>query len=130
MAPIVRNGRECPGTVPFTSNVATDWLATYPTTAAMSAAHTATWGNPANTGGTGIWSAGSLSCNWTNVRSSTYGGANYNILPTYYNASTGYLNSGGSNTAATQVATYTYTVPFQAYQFNPGQTNQVRSARP
>ena len=107
--------------VPFTSNVATDWLSTYSTTTAMSHATSASWGNPANAGGTGIWSAGSLSWDWTNVRSSTYNGVNYNILPTYYNANTvGYLNSG-----ATQVATYTYTVPFQAYQFNPGQTNQV-----
>ena len=112
--------------VPFTSNVATDWVATYSTTTAMSHATSATWGNPANTGGTGIWSAGEMSWDWTNVRSSTYNGANYNILPTYYNATTGYLNSGGSNSAATQVATYTYTVPFQTYQLNPGQTNQVQ----
>ena len=106
--------------VPFTSNLATDWLSTFPTTAAMAAATHSTWGNAANVGGTTIWSAGNLSYNWTNVESSTYMGANWEYLPTYYSASTGYATSG-----ATNIATYTYTVPFQAYQFTPGHTNQV-----
>jgi len=109
--------------IPFTSNLATDWLSTYPTTTAMAAAHTASWGNAANTGGTSIWSAGAMSYNWTNVESSTYYGVNYEATPTYYLASTGYATSG-----ATQIATYTYTIPFQTYQYNVGQTNQVAVA--
>ena len=61
-----------------------------------------------------------MSWNDTGVESSTYNGVNYEEVPTYYKASTGYAYSG-----ATQIATYTYTVPFQAYQYNPGQTNQL-----
>jgi len=117
--------------IPFTSNVASDWLSTFPTTAAMAASTHATWGNAANTGGTTIWSAGNLSYNWTNVESSVYpttgawgvitgSGTNWEYVPTYYLGSTGYATSGGTN-----IATYTYTVPFQAYQFTPGHTNQV-----
>ncbi len=116
--------------IPFTSNVATDWLSTYPTSTVLAASHSATWGNAANTGGTGIWSAGQLSHNWTNVEGSSYAvplssnaanGDNFEILPTYYQSGTkDYLTSG-----ATQIATYITSVPFQAYQFNPGTTLQV-----
>ena len=102
--------------VPFTSNAATDWLATYPTTASVGSATSATWGNPANTGGTGIWSAGSLSYNWTNEAAAT-NNSGLQIIPTFYQASTGDLTSG-----STVEGTYIYTVPFQAYQFNPGTT--------
>ena len=102
--------------VPFTSNAATDWLATFPTTASVGAAASASWGNPANTGGHGIWSGGELSYNWTD-QAAGYNNGSLMLIPTYYAASTGYVNS-----ASTREATYTYTVPFQAYQFNPGST--------
>ncbi len=102
--------------VPFTSNAATDWLATFPTTASVGAATSATWGNPANTGGHGIWSAGELSYNWTD-KAAAVGNGSLMLVPTFYLPSTGYVNSG-----STIEATYTYTVPFQAYQFNPGTT--------
>ncbi len=108
MAPNVCNGRQRRAQ---TYNVANDWLTTYPTTTALNAATTATWGVGH------AWSAGQLSSNWTGNNSAVYNGPGFNILPTYYNPSTGYLNSGG-----TQVGTFTYTVPFQAYQLNPGST--------
>ncbi len=102
--------------IPFTSNAATDWLATFPTTASVGAATSASWGNPANTGGHGIWSAGELSYNWTD-KAAAVGNGSLMLVPTFYLPSTGYVNSG-----STIEATYTYTVPFQAYQFNPGTT--------
>ena len=95
-----------------TFNVSTDWLATYPTSTAILATHTATWG------GGGAWSAGVMSSNWANTQTTpTYQGPGYEDLTTYYNSTTSYLNSGAS-----VVATYTSTVPFQTYQLNPGST--------
>jgi hypothetical protein len=103
---------------PQTYNVASDWLATYPTSTALKSATTATWG-PTATSHAG-WSAGSMSSNWANnitgVNATT--GVGYEVLPTYYNPSTGYATSGSD----VRIATYTYTVPFQTYQFNPGAT--------
>ena len=61
-----------------------------------------------------------MSSNWANnitgVNATT--GVGYEVLPTYYNPSTGYATSGSD----VRIATYTYTVPFQTYQFNPGAT--------
>ena len=72
--------------VPFTSNVSTDWLATYPTTATMAAATSATWAGEE-------LELGQMSHNWTNFEgTSSPGGPNYEILPTYYNASSGYID--------------------------------------
>jgi PEP-CTERM motif len=96
-----------------TFNAATNWLATYPTTASVGAATTATWGAGS------AWSAGELSYNWTN-QAAAKGNSSLQSVPTFYLPSTGYLTSGTNG--ATQIATYTYTVPFQAYQFNPGAT--------
>ena len=46
------------------------------------------------------------------------GGSSLQVLTTYYNA-----NTTGDLTSGTEVrATFTYTVPFQAYQFDPGST--------
>ncbi len=95
-----------------TYDVSADWLTTYPTTTALNATHTATWGAGS------AWSAGQMSSNWANTQTdATYLGAGWESLPTYYNAMTGYLNSGSS-----VVGTYAYTVPFQTYQLNPGTT--------
>ncbi len=59
-----------------------------------------------------------MSSNFANTQTQpVLNGPGYESLPTYYNAMTGYLNSGAS-----VVATYTYTVPFQTYQLNPGTT--------
>ncbi len=90
-----------------------NWLSTYPTTTSIASATSATWG-------TGhVWSAGQMSSNFSNLQSTpAYQGAGYEDLTTYYNANTvGYLNSSDS-----VVASYTYTVPFQTYQLNPGTT--------
>ena len=71
-----------------------------------------------------------MSSNWSNspvcvspsYTSANQGGIGYNILSTYYKSnSTGYLTSGTA-TAPVITGTYTYTVPFQTYQFNPGTT--------
>jgi hypothetical protein len=97
----------------LTFNAATDWLATFPTTASVGAAHSATWG------GGSAWSGGELSYNWTNQPAAT-GNSSLQLIPTFYSPSTGYLTSGANG--ATKEATYSYTVPFQAYQFNPGAT--------
>jgi PEP-CTERM motif len=117
--------------IPQVYNVASDWLSTYATSTALKSATSATWG-PTATTHVG-WSAGSMSSNWSNspivlsptFSSATQNGVGYNTLATYYNASTGYLTSGtASATYSNQqnVATYTYTVPFQTYQLNPGAT--------
>ena len=42
--------------VPFTSNLASDWLATFPTTATLQTSNHASWGSPTNAGGPTIWS--------------------------------------------------------------------------
>jgi hypothetical protein len=86
-----------------TFNVASDWANTYPTTTALNAATIATWGP-----GTGdnVWAAGEMSLNWTNYNSQV------NTLSTYYSAT--------PTVASTSAATYTYTVPFQTYQLDPG----------
>jgi hypothetical protein len=97
-------------------NAASDWKATYANTAAVAASTSATWGN-AN--GPTAWSAGELSWNWTNQEAGN-GATSTQIIPTYYLPSTGYETNQSTNEA-----TYNYTVPFQAYTFNPGQTNQV-----
>jgi hypothetical protein len=101
---------------PQAYNVASDWLATYPTSTALASATTATWG-PTATSHAG-WSAGSLSSNWSNILSPNVGAAGYDVLTTYYLPSTGYTTSGSD----VHIGTYTYTVPFQAYQLNPGAT--------
>ena len=93
-----------------TYNVASDWGTTYPTTASIASTTSATWGAGS------VWSAGEMSFNVRQVA-----GTNSNNITSYYTANTvGYLNSGVGNTTAT----YTYTVPFQTYQLNPGQTIQ------
>lgn len=106
-------------------NVATDWAATYPTTNSVGALTSATWG-PTGAADKG-WSSGVFSWNWTNSTAVTFNPANNNVqyLATYYNPSTGYETSGS---ATNQVATFTYTVPFQAYQLNPGQTIHVATS--
>ncbi len=93
-----------------TYNAAKDWLTTFPTTASVGAATHATWGAGS------AWSGGELSYNWTD-QAAAKGNSSLQLIPTFYLPSTGYLNSG-----STIEATYTYTVPFQAYQFNPGTT--------
>ena len=92
-----------------TYNVASDWATTYPNTTVLNSATTATWGAG------GAWSAGELSFNWTNYSGQT------NTLQTYYSA-TPTVASATDNSST--VHTYTYTVPFQAYQLNPGATIQ------
>jgi hypothetical protein len=97
-------------------DAASDWRTTYANTAAVAASTHATWGN-AN--GANVWSAGELSWNWTNQEAGN-GATSTQTIPTYYLPSTGYETNQSTNEA-----TYSYTVPFQAYTFNPGQTNQV-----
>jgi PEP-CTERM motif len=100
-------------------NVATDWASTYPTSASVVASTSATWG-------TGhVWSAGVFSFNWTNESNVTFNPPNGNVqyLATYYNPTTAAETSAG-----TTVATFTYTVPFQAYQLNPGSTIHVATS--
>jgi len=92
-------------------NAAVDWHTTYATTAAVAAATQATWGAG------NVWSAGALSYNWTN-QEAVVGGSSLQQLTTYYNANT----TGNETSGATIKASFTYTVPFQAYQFNPGVT--------
>jgi hypothetical protein len=97
-----------------TYNAASDWLSTYANTTAVGASHSASWGAGS------AWSAGELSWNWTN-QIATVGNSSLQDVATYYTPNTvGYLTSG-----ATIKATYTYTVPFHAYQFNPGSSYQV-----
>ena len=104
-----------------TYNAANDWLATYPTTTSVNSATSATWG-PTATSHAG-WSAGGLSWNWTNESSVTTNNS-LQIIPTYYKSNTvGSLTSGSGG--GTVTATLTYTVPFQAYQYNPGTTYDV-----
>jgi hypothetical protein len=93
-----------------TYDMAGDWASTYAGTAAVAASSTPTWGAG------GAWAAGELSWNWTNQQA-VVGNSSLQALTTYYLPSTGYQTSG-----ATIQATYTYTVPFQAYQFTPGAT--------
>jgi hypothetical protein len=96
-----------------TYNAAADWLSTYGNTAAVVASNHASWGAG------NVWSAGELSYNWTN-QEAIVGGSSLQQLTTYYNANT----TGNETSGATIKATFTYTVPFQAYQFNPGVTFQ------
>lgn len=96
-----------------TYNAATNWLSTFPTTAAVASATSATWG-PGN-----VWSTGELSWNWTN-QAATTGNSSLQLIPTYYLPnSVGTVTNGNSLTAS-----YTYTVPYQTYQFNPGSAIQ------
>ncbi len=84
-------------------DVSADWLATYPNSTAILAAHTSTWGTGS------AWSAGQMSSQFANTQTTpAYQGAGYEDLTTYYNPTTSYLNSG-----ATVVATYTSTVRFK-----------------
>jgi hypothetical protein len=93
-------------------DVSKDWLTSYPTTTAIAAATSSTWGAGS------AWSAGQMSSNWANTQTQpTYLGAGYEDLTTYYKPTTSFLNSGAS-----VVATYSSTVPFQTYQLNPGST--------
>jgi hypothetical protein len=95
-------------------NVASDWLSTYSNSAAVASAGVTNGGTWAPVGQSGVWSAGELSWNWTNVSATggTIAQGTENVT-TYYNPSTGYISG---------VATYTYTVPFAAYRFAPGAT--------
>jgi hypothetical protein len=100
-------------------DAASNWRGTYASTTAVAAATASSWG--AGVGGYGnTWSAGELSWNWTNQEGGA-GNTSTQIIPTYYLPSTGYETSQTTNEA-----TYNYTVPFAAYSFNPGQTNQVQ----
>jgi len=92
-----------------TYNAATDWASTYASTSAVTASNHASWGSG------NAWSAGDMSWNWTN-QLAVVGGSSAQQLTTYYNANT----TGNETSGATIKATFTYTVPFQAYQFNPG----------
>jgi PEP-CTERM motif len=100
-------------------NVATDWASTYANSAAVVASTSATWGAGH------VWSAGVFSFNWTNESNVTFNPPNGNVqyLATYYNPTTAAETSAG-----TTVATFTYTVPFQAYQLNPGSTIHVATS--
>ena len=60
-----------------TYNAATDWLSTFPTTASVSAATTATWGVG------NAWSAGEPSYNWTN-QPAAKGNSSLQSVPTFY----------------------------------------------
>ncbi|HTU25464.1 MAG TPA: hypothetical protein VMF30_08710, partial [Pirellulales bacterium] len=92
-------------------DVASDWKSTYANTAAVTSSTTASWGAG------GAWSAGEMSFNWVNEPGYANGNS-WQYMENYYNSnSVGHLTSGG-----TVEATYTYTVPWQTYQFNPGQT--------
>ena len=108
-----------------TYDAAADWLSTYSTLGTAAAATGATWG----TGN--AWSAGEMSWNWTNQQAST-GNSSLQVLTTYYLPGTGYTSSATpGNVNATfnpQVASYSYTVPWQTYQFNPGQSTSRPSA--
>ena len=97
-------------------DAATEWKSTYATQSAVAAATAASWGVADNHS---TWSAGEFSWNWTNQEAGN-GTASTQILTDYYLPSTGYETNQSTNEA-----TYYYTVPFQAYTFNPGQTNQV-----
>jgi hypothetical protein len=103
-----------------TYNVASDWATTYPTSTVLQAATSASWGPSAPL--SGVWGSGAFSYNWTNQENGT--GGNIQYLPTYYGTtSTGYETSGGTN-----VATFDYSVPFAAYQYNPGSTLNVATS--
>jgi hypothetical protein len=97
-------------------DAASDWKSTYATTSSVAASSSASWGNG---NGPTAWSAGELSWNWTNQEAGN-GTASTQILTDYYLPSTGYETNQSTNEA-----TYYYTVPFGAYTFTPGQTNQV-----
>jgi len=98
-------------------DAASEWKSTYATTAAVAASTSATWGTADSSR---TWSAGELSWNWTNQEASTANASSLQQIPTYYLPSTGYETNQSTNEA-----TYNYTVPFQAYTLNPGQTTQV-----
>jgi hypothetical protein len=107
-----------------TYNAATNWLSTFPTTASVNSATSATWGTAYPTSPQGIWSAGGLSWNWTNEAATVSNPNSLQLIPTYYKANTvGSLTSGSAG--GTVTGTVTYTVPFQAYQYNPGTTLNV-----
>jgi PEP-CTERM motif len=96
-----------------TYNAATNWLSTYPTSASVVSSTSATWGAGS------AWSAGELSWNWTN-QAATVGNSSLQLIPTFYSP-----NSVGTVTnGSTLTATYTYTVPYQTYQLNPGSSIQ------
>jgi hypothetical protein len=95
-----------------TYDMAANWASTYATTTAVVGASAATWGTTPEGGQ--AWNAGELSWNWTN-QLAVVGNSSLQVLTTYYQPSTGYQTNG-----ATIQATYTYTVPFQAYSFTPG----------
>jgi PEP-CTERM motif len=106
---------------PLTYNVASDWANTYPTTVQINAATSSTWASSGSLYGS-TWSSGAFSYNWTNSTGTS--GNNVQYLPTYYGTTTtGYETSGGTN-----VATFVYSVPFAAYQYNPGSTLNVATS--
>jgi hypothetical protein len=98
-------------------NAATDWAATYANTAAVLASTHASWGTQVQH--PNAWSAGVLSWNWTN-QLAVVGGSSLQSALTYYTPNT----TGNETSGATIKGTFTYTVPFQAYQLNPGQSFQ------
>ena len=100
-----------------TYNAAVDWLSTFPNSASVASATSATWGAGKR------MEPGGLSWNWTNESAVTTNNS-LQIIPTYYKPNTvGSLTSGTSG--GTVTGTLTYTVPFQAYQYNPGTTYDV-----
>ena len=109
-----------------TYDAASDWLTTYPTATGAGGASSAT---SASWGAGNAWSAGEMSWNWTNQQASV-GNSSLQVMTTYYLPSTGYTSAvtrnagGGIVSFNPQVGTYSYTVPWQTYQFNPGQTIQ------
>jgi hypothetical protein len=103
---------------PTVFNAQSDWLASYPTTASALAATHATWGTQAVD--PNAWSAGVMSWNWTNQQGNTGTPFSIQTFGSYYTPNTtGVETSGG-----TVKATFTYTVPWTAYQLNPGSSFQ------
>jgi hypothetical protein len=107
-----------------TYNVQSDWATTYATSTALQASTSATWGAG------GAWSAGELSWNWTNgpiyagstLLHATQGGPDQQNLTTYYNANSVGHETSGTSSNVSNIGSYTYTVPFQAYQLDPHST--------
>ncbi len=72
-----------------------------------------------------------MSWNWTNgpiytsasgYQHATVGSGNIQNLTTYYTPNTVGYETSGTATNVSDIGTYTYTVPFQTYQLNPGST--------
>lgn len=75
------------------------------------------------------WTNGPIYTSATGYQHATQGSGNIQNLTTYYTPNTTGYETTGTSTNVSDIGTYTYTVPFQTYQLNPGSTINMAVGR-